>query len=477
MVATKKSGDVRSLVDMQRGLISREVFVSDELYKQELEQVFARTWLFIGHTSQIPNPNDFFLSRMGEESVIMTRDRQGEVHVLLNTCMHRGMKVCRYDEGNTPVFSCPYHGWSYSTDGNLVSVPGELIGVPQFATAYHGELEKEEWGLISVPKMKVYKGSVWACWDKDAPEWEEYMGGMIPYLDVVFDSIEGDPDGREVFVGVHKWSAPHNWKFGAENFIGDGYHGTPTHRSAQLTAGQGIAQGLIPSVTRKTATENLTISFQHGHGVLSSVAPEEWQSRDSLTLESHPDPEIDAYFKNAYEERFRRLGGFGPQRSGGNPSTIFPNMSFGAAAVAFTLAVWHPAGPRTTETWRWYLIDKKAPPVVRNAWRAEQIQFSGPVGRVEKDDEENWGYATEASMGTIARRYPYNYAQGLGHSSGHAVFAGAQVFGRSIVRGGVVGQTTATEQNQRGFYGRWAELMDAEDWDQVRSWDDAKGRD
>ena len=72
MVATKKSGDVRSLVDMQKGLISREVFVSDELYKQELEQVFARTWLFIGHTSQIPNPNDFFLSRMGEESVIMT---------------------------------------------------------------------------------------------------------------------------------------------------------------------------------------------------------------------------------------------------------------------------------------------------------------------------------------------------------------------------------------------------------------------
>ena len=49
------------------------------------------------------------------------------------------------------------------------------------------------------------------------PEWEEYMGGMIPYFDVVFDSIDGDPDGREVFVGVHKWSAPHNWKFGAEN--------------------------------------------------------------------------------------------------------------------------------------------------------------------------------------------------------------------------------------------------------------------
>ena len=61
---------VRSLVDLGKGTISREVFVSEELYQQELERVFARTWLFVGHESQVPNPNDFFVSRMGEESVI-----------------------------------------------------------------------------------------------------------------------------------------------------------------------------------------------------------------------------------------------------------------------------------------------------------------------------------------------------------------------------------------------------------------------
>src|SRR5687767_8728098 len=165
MVAANERKIMGNLVDIDRGLISREIFTSDELYQQQLERIFARAWLFVGHESQIPNPNDFFVSRMGEESVILTRDRQNQIHVLLNTCMHRGMKVCRYDEGNTPVFSCPYHGWSYSTDGNLVSVPGELIGVPQFATAYHGELKKEEWGLISVPKMHIYKGSIWACGD------------------------------------------------------------------------------------------------------------------------------------------------------------------------------------------------------------------------------------------------------------------------------------------------------------------------
>src|SRR5687768_12817206 len=156
MVAVSK---VRGrLVDVDGGLIDRQIFYDADIYQQELARVFQRAWLFIGHESQIPNPNDFFVSRMGEESVIMTRDRQGQVHVLLNTCRHRGMRVCRYDEGNTPVFSCPYHGWSYSTDGNLVSVPGELIGVPQFRTAYYGELEKQDWGLISVPQMHNYKG-------------------------------------------------------------------------------------------------------------------------------------------------------------------------------------------------------------------------------------------------------------------------------------------------------------------------------
>ena len=94
--------------------------------------MFARSWLFVGHESQIPNPGDFFVSSMGEESVILCRDRAGEIHVFLNSCRHRGMKVCRYDEGSTAVFTCPYHGWSYSTDG-------KLVGVPYFREAYRSQ--------------------------------------------------------------------------------------------------------------------------------------------------------------------------------------------------------------------------------------------------------------------------------------------------------------------------------------------------
>ena len=472
MVDIGRRSEMRSLVDHENGLVSREIFVSDEIYQQELEQIFARTWLFIGHTSQIPNPNDFFISRMGEESVIMTRDRQGEVHVLLNTCRHRGMKVIRYDRGNTPVFTCPYHGWSYSTDGNLVSVPGELIGVPQFATAYHGDLKKEEWGLISVPKMHVYKGSVWACWDKDAPEWDEYMGDIRYFLDNFFEGTDGDPEGRVAIGGVQKWIAPHNWKFGAENFVGDEYHGVPTHRSAHMTGnlrsveGSPSNAGMIPTMNYTVPSNLVSISFKQGHGVIRSLPRGDWESTDTMALDDHPNPEFLEYFKNAYKEKARRKGGYGPQPSGAQPSTIFPNISPNSNA---SLAVWHPAGPSKTETWRWYFFDKNAPKELRTAWRNNILVNAGPTGRVEKDDEENWVYATSASHGTIARRHPYNYEMGIGHGRKDQGFPQATVFD---VTGSPSKYKGITEENARGYYKRWAQLMDAKDWNELRRWDD-----
>src|SRR5881296_2420854 len=154
MARTARHDAIHALVDVKQGLISRELFVNEELYQQEQERLFAHCWLLVGHESQIPKPGDYFVSAMGEESVILTRDRQQRIHVFLNTCRHRGMKVCRYDEGNTAVFTCPYHGWSYATDGTLV-------GVPLFKECYREELDKAEWGLIEVPRWVNYKGTIW----------------------------------------------------------------------------------------------------------------------------------------------------------------------------------------------------------------------------------------------------------------------------------------------------------------------------
>src|SRR5919106_5528831 len=148
-------GPMRDLVDVDRGMVSREIFVNEDIYRQELERVFARAWLFLGHESQIPGPGDFVVSSMGEESVIVCRDRTARIRVFLNSCRHRGMKVCRYDEGNTAEFTCPYHGWSYGTDG-------ALVGVPFAKDAYGEQLDRRRWGLIEVAQVENYKGGIWA---------------------------------------------------------------------------------------------------------------------------------------------------------------------------------------------------------------------------------------------------------------------------------------------------------------------------
>ena len=164
------------MIDLDRGTIRREIFVSPDFHREELEKLFTRAWLFVGHESLIPNPGDFYVSRMGEESVILCRDTQNAVHVFLNSCRHRGMKVCRYEQGNTSLFVCPYHSWSYTTDGRLQ-------GVPLYRALYEGTLNREEWSLIEVAKLAVYHGTVWATWDKAAPSFHDYLGEFRRYLD------------------------------------------------------------------------------------------------------------------------------------------------------------------------------------------------------------------------------------------------------------------------------------------------------
>ena len=439
------TGPMGRLVDAEQGLISREIFVSEEIYAQEQERVFARVWLLVGHESQIPKPGDYFIGRMGEESVIMARDRAGEIHVFLNSCRHRGMKVCRYDEGNTPVFTCPYHGWSYGLDGSLV-------GVPYFKEAYHSELKKDEWGLVEVAQMANYKGTIWATWDKTAPSFEAYLGDMALYLDGLLDARDGTPGGSMTVAGVQRWILPSNWKFASENFQGDMYHGI-SHRSVELIGiGPGGGGQTRQGGTRATS-RGITSFPGLGHGA---------RGNPPSTEERYPFPEffeaqgplddmkvIQEYYEHVYEARKKNVGDRPVTWVGGQ---VWPNTSY-HAMFPRTLAVWHPNGPQSTEGWRWLLVDRDAPKEVVDLARHHFIRYSGPAGLTEQDDMENWNYASAASKGTIARRYPYNYKLGLGYSHESAGLTGA-----------VTSESTISEENARTFYARWAEIMDAATW-------------
>jgi len=442
MMVAINNKSVSSLVDWEAGQVSREIFVNEELYRQEQETIFTKSWLLLGHESQIPKPGDYFTSRMGEESVILARDRAGKVHAFLNSCMHRGMKVCRYDEGNTAVFSCPYHGWSYGLDG-------KLVGVPHYKQAYQEKLDKSKWGLVEVAQLHNYKGTIWANWDPKAPSFEDYMGDMLLYLDALLDSRDGSEGGSEVIGGVLKWKFPSNWKFGEENFLGDHYHGV-SHRSEILTGtgpgGPGTERHGADGISIRRLTRGNVSFTKLGHG--SGVGPPELGGTHFFP--AFPDnPAIEEYYRKISLERRARLDHklYAPAATG----SVFPNMSF-HGWYPRGIAVWHPSGPHMTEAWRWFLVDKSAPDEVKEMLRHYYMQYGGPVGMTEQDDMENWNYATEASKGAIARRHSYNYEMGIGFEEPVTSLRDA-VFTEFM-----------SEQNPRWYYKRWAEMMETDDW-------------
>ena len=117
------------VIDPATGKIDRGIFSDEAVYDDEMEKIFGRAWLMIGHDSLVPAADDFFHTYMGEDPVILTRDGQGRLHALLNMCRHRGNRVVRCDDGNAKRFMCTYHGWTYRNNDALQIRPRGVRGL------------------------------------------------------------------------------------------------------------------------------------------------------------------------------------------------------------------------------------------------------------------------------------------------------------------------------------------------------------
>jgi len=419
--------ELRFADEIRRGLVSRAIFSDENIYRRELERIFARCWLFLCHASQIERPGDFFTTYMGEDAVLVTRGADGHVRAFLNSCRHRGNRLCRADDGNASSFTCAYHGWTYRNDG-------ALIGVPFWKEAYHGDLRREQWGLVPVAQVDEYKGFVYGTFDAEAPPLLEYLGEMTWYLDTLFERRDG---GIELIGGVHKWMMPCNWKFPAENIGGDGYHVGWSHLSAIMT-------GFDTGPTTSASLGSMVSPGDNGH-MMTCVAPD---SGDGISA-----PEVIAYEAEIRAEARERLG---PRWDRIHPivGTVFPHFSV-LRAGARTFRVWHPRGPDKTEVWSWVFTDKKAPARVKEAIRLAGIQVFGPGGTFEQDDMDNWQECTRSCRGVVAQRYPLNTQMGLGHER----------YREDL--GGFASDFSLSESNHRSFYLHWAQMMEARSWTEL----------
>ena len=419
------------LVNVERGLVSRRIFSDPDVYQLELEQIFARCWLYLGHESQLPNPGDYINVFMGEEPVLVVRNRQGKLNAFINSCRHRGNRVCRADAGNTASFLCTYHGWTYDLEGKLIGVPGHQ-------ELYHGELNRGQWGLPQVAQVASYKGLIFGTFDPDAPSLDEYLGDMRWWLDVLLE--QGD---MVAVPGVVRWQMNVNWKFAADNAY-DNYHGM-THISSIIAGHKGAAgtTGRERLAVSGDQTKGISVVTEYGHGFNAPYIVDETFDWDVPTNYWRKDPEVQ-----------RRLGPERIRLARGNGS-VFPNLFVNPGSRE--LMIRQPLGPGKMEIWKTTLVDRNAPPDAREMFRYGSNRHFGPAGMFEMDDGENWDLSTYGTKSPVARRNDLNYSMGLGH--GHIV---EDESGPPRI------ENVRNEHGQLWHYRCWAEYMSAPDWRHLR---------
>lgn len=429
--------DIRKLVKEDGAVQDRRVYWDTDVYALELERVFGRSWLFLAHESAIPAPGDFVTTFMGQDRVIVARNKNGEIGAFLNTCSHRGNLVCAADSGNTRSFVCNYHGWAYGLDGSLVNVPLER-------EAYYDKIDKGRWGMKRVPQVTSYRGFIFGNWDPKAPSLVDYLAEMGWYLDSFMDV----PGGAELLGPPIKVRVKANWKLFAENFIGDWYHVGWTHTAGSLAVGGAIAS--VAGNTRVVPGIQFATSF--GHGFNAAMMPD---GSVGSTHQRETKRRYDEWIKSREPLVAERLGEWRSKLYNSIwDGTIFPNCSL--LRGIDTWKVWQPKGPRELDIWTWVLVEKEMPQDLKAMIRHSSEKTFGAAGIFEADDGENMEGCTWASAGHVTRGCDIYAGMGRGTERSHEDLPGI-----------VSAEHPFSEIAQRNFLRSWARMMSSDNWDQI----------
>ncbi len=390
------------------------VFCDPEIYRRELARIFlGPTWQFLALEQELPGPGDYLTRFIGETPVIVTRDRDGAIHAMVNRCAHRGNLVCLKRRGHAEDLTCVYHAWRYDLAGNLTSVAfrrgiqGKGGMPPGFRLEEHG-----------LQKLRVdrFAGLVFGTLSSETPPLAAYIGNRIGSR--IHRVLYATPK----ILGTTSQILHNNWKLYVEN-VKDTYHATLLHtffttfRLSRLTAAGGVdiaeGGGHHASYTRNKRDPDPAGSDRMYAGMPSM--------HENFRL-------ADASFLQSAEE-------FGDDTTT-QILSLFPNFVLQQIQNSIAVRLVLPKGPDKTEL-LWTYLGFEQDDAEMTARRLAQANLVGPAGYVSMEDGAVGGFIQRAIKGSEEECSVIEMG-GFDHVSDH---------------------TRTTEASVRGFWHAYRPLM------------------
>ncbi|RTL71695.1 MAG: oxidoreductase [Hyphomicrobiales bacterium] len=369
--------------------VHRDVYIDQEIFDLEMQHLFHNTWNYVGHDSQVKNVGDYFTTTIGAQPVIMVRHTDNSVKVLFNRCPHKGTKIAIDGCGNAgKFFRCPYHAWTFRTDGSLLAIPLKK-GYDQ--TGFEGSEAAR--GMAPVRHVKNYRGFVFAKINDAGPDFETFFGESLSSLD---NMIDRSPVGKlEVAGGVLRYMHKCNWKMLVENQT-DTCHPMVAHESSAGTAVDvwkkvsNGAEGKRPMAVEIFAPFVSPYEFFEGMGI--RVWPN-GHGHTGVSHSIHSDySAVPGYFE-------KMVAAYGEERAKAildearHNTVYFPNVMIKGPIQL--LRIFRPIAPDKTlvESWTYRLVD--APDMLLERTLVYNRLINAPTSVVGHDDLEMYERAQE----------------------------------------------------------------------------------
>lgn len=378
--------DPRALVRPHE--VHRDIYRCPRVFELEMQRLWARAWLYVGHDSQVPEPDDHVALSLGAQPVLMLRRDDGGIAVLHNRCAHRGAPLAAEGPGRAQrLLRCPYHGWAYRFDGRLA-------GLPQRAGYDDTDFETSTAarGLTPYGEVAVHRGFVFARAQAGGPGFETSMGELLGALDLICDR---SPRGRlRVAGGVLRSLVRANWKLYLEN-INDAVHPPSTHasvtdaagaawkaREAEVVpvgAGAGVAPEGPPLAMRQLLPFGAGFEFfdrmgarllPHGHSILGT---------QHSIHSGYGAQDVQALREAHGEQRAAQVLAFAPQNV-----VFYPSMALKGSPQV--MRVLRPLAPDRTVVEAWAFEPEGAGPQALQGALLYNRQVFSPLSMVAHDD-------------------------------------------------------------------------------------------